>query len=180
MVNEIIIMALPTEAPDLASQTNVYFTGIGKINAALHLTQLLTKYPDVEKVWNFGTAGGITVSSGLHKCTSFIQRDIKCMPMGYAQGVTPYETEAVIKFKGDGLTCSSGDDFVTDPKAPLLGDIVDMEAYALAKVCKYFGVEFECWKYVSDGANKDSPDAWRENVHKGEMLYREVLERART
>ena len=33
------------------------------------------------------------------------------------------------------------------------------------------GLMFECWKYISDSANDDSPDAWRENVSKGEEEF---------
>jgi len=168
---EIIIMALESEAPNMSALDNAFFTGIGKVNATMLLTELLVNYPGVTKVWNFGTAGGITVDSGVHRCTKFVQRDMRCEPMGYETGQTPWEEDVVIEMDDQGLICSTGDNFVTNPKDPLLGDIVDMEAYALAKVCQRMGVEFECWKYISDSANDDSPDAWRENVSKGEQEF---------
>jgi adenosylhomocysteine nucleosidase len=46
-----------------------------------------------------------------------------------------------------------------------------MEAYAIAKVCRRMGVEFECWKYISDMANEDGGDDWSANVAKGEPFY---------
>ncbi len=46
-------------------------------------------------------------------------------------------------------------------------DIVDMEAYALAKVCKIHNIEFKCYKYISDYANDDSSNDWIENCNKG-------------
>jgi len=168
---EIIIMALESEAPTMVEWDNIFFTGIGKVNATMLLTELLVNYPNISKVWNFGTAGGITVEKGIHKCTTFLQRDMLCEPMGYKTGQTPWEDEIEIVMGDDGLTCSSGDNFVTNPRDPMLGDIVDMEAYALAKVCKRMNVEFECWKFITDCADDDSPETWHKNVTKGEEHF---------
>ena len=51
-------------------------------------------------------------------------------------------------------------------------EIVDMEAYALAKVCQDHGVEFRCFKFISDGGD---PDEWKENVSKGSVLFANKL-----
>lgn len=170
---EIILIALEAEAPEMAQWDNVFFTGVGKVNATMLAADLLVNYPNVRKVWNFGTAGGITIEKGgLYQCTKFIQRDMLCTIKGVELGQTPFDDEpAVLDFGGEGYTCSTGDNFVTDPTAPLLGDLVDMEAYAIAKVCQRMGVEFECWKYISDMANEDGGDDWAANVAKGEPFY---------
>lgn len=170
---EIILIALEQEAPEMESWDNVFFTGVGKVNATMLATNLLDRFPHVTKVWNFGTAGGITTDQGgLHKCTKFIQRDMLCTVKGVVPGETPFDgAPAVIDFGDSGLTCSTGDNFVTDPTAPLLGDLVDMEAYAIAKVCLRMGVEFECWKYISDKANEDGGDDWAKNVANGEPHF---------
>lgn len=172
--SEIIIMALESEAPTMQKWDNVFFTGVGKVNAAMLTMDLLINYPRVQRVWNFGTAGGITVHKGIHLCTQFIQRDMHCEPMGYETGQTPFEEESVIQLGLGGLTCSSGDNFVTNPNDPMLGDVVDMEAYSIAKVCSRLGVQFECWKYISDTADSDSPAAWHQNVSKGEERFIEI------
>ena len=39
-----------------------------------------------------------------------------------------------------------------------------MEAYALAKACRIEGAGFACAKYVSDGADENAAEHWRENV----------------
>jgi adenosylhomocysteine nucleosidase len=44
--------------------------------------------------------------------------------------------------------------------------IVDMEAYALAKVCWKEQAQFGCAKYVTDGADHAAADDWQRNVHK--------------
>jgi adenosylhomocysteine nucleosidase len=50
-------------------------------------------------------------------------------------------------------------------------DVVDMEAYAIAKVCKKHNIEFLCYKFVSDGANEDSLNDWRTTVSQGQEYY---------
>ena len=50
-------------------------------------------------------------------------------------------------------------------------DLVDMESYAIAKVCKIKNVFFECYKYVSDYTNEQSGNDWDENVQKGAKLF---------
>ena len=46
--------------------------------------------------------------------------------------------------------------------------IFDMEAYALAKVCKIYGYDFKAYKFISDDGN---PDDWEENHHLGAELF---------
>ena len=46
-----------------------------------------------------------------------------------------------------GYSCGSGDSFV-NKQIEMEVDLVDMEAYALAKVCKLEGIKFRCFKYI--------------------------------
>lgn len=169
---EIVLIALEQEAPNMKEWDNVFFTGVGKVNATMLATEILVNFPHVKKVWNFGTAGGITVDAGFYRCTNFIQRDMLCTVKDCVPGQTPFEDLPMNIVTGHGgKTCSTGDNFVTDPTAPLLGDLVDMEAYAIAKVCQRMGVEFECWKFISDQANEDGGNDWASNVAKGEPYF---------
>ena len=43
-------------------------------------------------------------------------------------------------------------------------DVVDMEAYAIAKVCKLENIEFKCFKYISDNADDNANIDWNENL----------------
>ena len=172
MMNDIIIIALKDEAPNLAKYKNVIFCGVGKINAAIATTEAI-QFFNPKRIINFGTAGGITVGSGLHKCGQFIQRDMLCMPLGFAVGQTPFEDEVIIK-TGDGLLCSSGDNFVTEKVTQ--GDVVDMEAFAIAKVCKLTRVNFSCYKYVTDSADENASHDWQKLVAKGEEEYIKIIE----
>ena len=175
-MRDIIILALPEEAPALVNKPNVFFTGIGKINAAATVSRLIERYHP-ERVINFGTAGGITVSTGLWAVTRFVQRDMQCFKLGCEPGETPFErTPLVLDLGGDGLTCSTGDNFITDPMLEIPADLVDMEAYALAKVCWKQGVSFGCWKFVSDQANEHAYRDWAEMMAAGQDHYLQKMQ----
>ena len=152
----------------------VYYSGVGKVNAAYKTLQAIQKYSP-ELIINFGTAGSLNSQlSGLIEVSSFYQRDMDASPLGFEIGQTPFEDEKEISFGRQGVTCGTGDVFVTSaPK--LTTDIVDMEAFAIAKVCKLKDVDFRCFKYISDNANTEAKDDWVENVSLGSSLFIEKL-----
>ncbi len=115
---------------------------------------------------NLGTAGSSVFATGtLVECTRFVQRDMDASPLGFAVGETPYdEHPAVLAHDArfahlPAASCGSGDSFCLGYDAAQF-QVVDMEAYALAKVCRMQGLDFGCVKFISDGA-KDA-DAARE------------------
>jgi adenosylhomocysteine nucleosidase len=167
-MNDLILIAIREEAPELSHMMNVFYTGAGKVNAAITAAELIVKYQP-KRIINFGTAGGITVGTGLHECSQFVQRDMNCEALGCEPGQTPFETDVAIGTPG--LTCSTGDNFVMDPQLLIPADLVDMEAYAIAKACKKHHVEFLCFKYVSDQANATADTDWRESVAHGQLHY---------
>lgn len=175
MADTWVIMALADEAPSLVGHPQVVLSGLGKINAATTVTEvILTHRPRV--IVNIGTAGGITVGPGLHQPKKFLQRDMRCEALGYQRGCTPFESAAGLIDFGEGLVCSTGDDFVTD-NSDLVGlcDLVDMEAYAMAKVCRRLSVDFVCYKWVSDQADSNSANQWQQQVTAGEQAFLECL-----
>jgi len=167
-MNDIVLIAIREEAPDLGHMMNVFYTGAGKVNAAITAGELIAKYRP-KRVINFGTAGGITVGTGLHECTRFVQRDMSCEGLGCEPGQTPFETSVHIGTPG--VTCSTGDNFVMNPQLHIPADLVDMEAYAIAKACEKHRVEFLCFKYVSDQANATANQDWRDSVAQGQLHY---------
>jgi len=174
-MHNIIIMALPEEAPDFAQQKNVFFTGIGKVNAASKTAELIERYKPTHII-NFGTAGGITVGPGLHQVTKFVQRDMQCFKLGAKPGETPFETTPVILDLGNkGLTCSTGDNFVTNSNLEIPADVVDMEAYAIAKICWKHKILFSCYKFVSDQADENAYRDWYEMMSAGQSYYKTKL-----
>src|SRR5690606_28381989 len=118
------------------------------------LTRHLARQPEDERPWvvNFGTAGSHSFPTGtVVACTSFVQRDMDVTALGFPVGTTPFdEAPAVIEFPvtvphlPHGV-CSSGDSFETRGPA-IQCDVLDMEAYALAKVCWLEKATFTCVK----------------------------------
>ena len=171
-MSDIILVAFELEAPKMSHWDNVFFTGVGKVNAAMTAAKLIERHkPNV--VWNFGTAGGITVDSGIHKSHSSCNATWCAVVSDVPQDQTPFE-QGIILGEGDGLTCSTGDNFVSDPNLEIPADLVEMEAYAIAKVCQDAGVEFRCYKYVSDQADGDASEEWSKTVANGEPHFIEV------
>jgi adenosylhomocysteine nucleosidase len=167
MMKDIIIMALEHEAPKMAKWENVFFTGVGKVNAALTAGKLIERYQP-RTVWNFGTAGGIKLEFGLHEMKNFVERDKGKCPESINL-VLPTDPQ-VISF-GIGYTCSTGDNFVTDPDLEIPAHVVDMEAYAIGKACLNQHVDFKCFKYVSDQADEGADTDWLDNIADGEEHY---------
>jgi adenosylhomocysteine nucleosidase len=174
----LVVMALDQEGGEAFRKAGipVLFTGVGKINAAQALTWKLAEYAHAERplplVLNLGTAGAARLEvGGLVECNRFYQRDMDVAPLGFAPGVTPFDdSPAILEFPvvfgalPSGL-CGTGDSFSTDHCGTYC-DVVDMEAYALAKVCWLRGASFVSVKYVSDNANSDAAQSWQHQLEK--------------
>jgi adenosylhomocysteine nucleosidase len=177
MPRTIVVMALRVESSGVfeAAGVPVLYSGVGKVNAAIALTRELSRYEhhrrEMPLVVNFGSAGSRCHASGtLVACHEFVQRDMDVRALGFALGVTPYD-EAPSRLSFDPLfplpaaICGSGDSFAT-ADSDVDCAVVDMEAYALAKVCWYENARFACVKYVTDGADTSAANDWQRNVHK--------------
>ena len=171
-MNRIFVVALKEETPNLDF---FYYTGVGKINATYNLTKIINKYKPTEII-NFGSAGTLNRKlNGLIECTKFYQRDMDVTALMSLQiGQTPYDNINEIINSENGYSCGSGDNFVTG-KVPLNIDVVDMEAYALAKVCKLENINFRCFKFISDNADENASKDWVKNNEKGAELFKHKL-----
>jgi adenosylhomocysteine nucleosidase len=181
----LVVAALRSELAGVfeAANVRVLYCGVGKVNAAITLARDLTRYAlqgeSMPLVLNFGSAGSRRFDTGtLVACHEFVQRDMNVSALGFAAGVTPYDDappclsfEPLFKQLPPAV-CGSGDSFATGSTdldcavADRHCDVVDMEAYALAKVCWQERAVFACAKYVSDGADHAAADDWQSNVHK--------------
>jgi adenosylhomocysteine nucleosidase len=172
----LVVMALEIEAQGLFARAGVpvLYSGLGKVNAAMSLMRRLMAYRAADRalprVVNFGTAGSRRFASGtLVACRQFVQRDMDVTALGFALGSTPFEElPAQLQFAPlfEGLPtglCGSGDSFETGV-ARLHCEVIDMEAYALAKVCVLEGASFACAKYITDGADHRAAADWHDNL----------------
>lgn len=169
--NPLFVFAMKAEAGSDFNDVQCVFTGIGKINAAYHLMKGIVLYkPDI--VINLGTAGSSVFNKGeVVSCNQFIQRDMLVEALGFEKFETPFSNEAPLLEYGIQLEnyptgiCGSGDSFEMEHKNPEY-NVIDMEAYALAKVCEREKLPFLCLKYISDGANDDAVSDWNAEVKK--------------
>ena len=176
----LIVSALKQETQNQLDGYDVLYTGVGKVNATYNLTKVLLEdnhWYKYDLVINYGT-GASKVYNGIVDCTKFIQRDMDATPLGFKIGETPFEeSPSMIDFShiknpiGKNLCCYTGDSFATDISQ--YDDVVDMEAYALAKTCRNLGKDFVSYKYITDDGN---PEDW-ENFHaEGVGEFKKVLE----
>ena len=178
--NAVIVTALELELPTFHGGP-VLFTGVGKVCAATALARYLAEHPSVKYVINYGTAGGIKgVSKGhIYPVNRFVESDFRSCSVNLPHSdIIEFDTWLEGE---DHLCCSTQDHFVTDPTE--LNDVpfgdqvnlVDMESYALAYVCEQFGVQFMCYKYISDDADETAAAEWVENVDGGEEQFIKLL-----
>jgi adenosylhomocysteine nucleosidase len=186
----LIVMALPIESQGIfeGAGVPVLYTGLGKVNAAMALMRRLSACraagEPLPRVVNFGSAGSRHFQTGqLVACRRFLQRDMDVTALGFALGHTPFEElPAQLEFPPvfthlpEGL-CGSGDSFETGA-AGLHCEVIDMEAYALAKVCYVEGARFACAKYITDGADHGAARDWEGNLKQAAnafwQLYQEL------
>ncbi len=171
----LLIIALKEELPrNLLPEFNIEYCGVGKINATYKALEIISKY-EPKLIINFGTAGSLRKNLfGLHEVSHFFQRDMDATALGFKIGVTPFEERSVIDFGRTGLSCSSGDNFVSSPPE-LKTDLVDMEAYAIAKVCLLKNIQFVCFKYVSDNADESASKNWKANARLGATAFKDMF-----
>jgi len=133
-------------------------TGMGKVNAAMKTMRAICEYhPDM--VINFGSAGTLNHNVGdIIVCNKFIDRDLRKVTLDGV--VSEIEFEKFEKFSNSTWgVCNTGDSFITSG-AEIEGDVIDMESYAIADVCREMGVPFFAVKYVTDVVGQNSSEEW--------------------
>jgi adenosylhomocysteine nucleosidase len=182
----LIVCALEIETQGQLEGYDVLYTGVGKVNATYKLTQKFGKHGSFvpyDLIINYGTAGSRKIKKKtLVDCTKFIQRDMDVTGLGFMRGETPFEDKPPITIEstsefnpiGRKATCGSGDNFVED-RSQYYGEVVDMEAYALAKVCHYYNVPFISFKYITDGADEQAHEDWEANLADGIIEFKEKV-----
>lgn len=148
-------------------------SGIGKVNAAISASELISRYhPDA--VINSGVAGGVgdrlkpldVVAA--QKC---VYHDVWCMePNAYGQvqgcplyyEAEPGLLELAVSLGAIPVTLCTGDIFVEKENVPaILGhfpdcEVVDMESAAIAQVCYIKKTPFLSLRVISDSADSEN------------------------
>lgn len=170
-----LIMALPSESQGYFENhgITVHYSGIGKVNAAFKAYDVIQR-TGCKTLINFGTAGSSSFPRhALVEIGQFVQRDMDVSPLGFPVGTTPMDDEHPAEIDLERYfhelpyaVCGTGDSFETGlPKVQC--QVVDMEGYALAKVCKKLGVRLISVKYITDGADDSAHLDWQDNLKVG-------------
>lgn len=146
-------------------------TGIGKARSAMKLTEAIcAERPDF--VLNMGTAGTLDHAVGdIFVCRSFVDRDYQAVKLPGVEFEIDFArvlakeniAEDWVSSNGSTGVCNTGDSFVTQAEH-IDGDVVEMEAFAQAIVCKEFGIPFIAVKYITDIIGENSLKHWEDKL----------------
>ena len=200
--NILITVALKIEFQgEIPDNCDLIYTGVGKVNAAYNLTRKLESMNTLPSyIVNYGTAGSKNLKIGeIVDCTRFIQHDMYLKEFGLNPGQTAFEYDqyeqneppVILNFKSENKNplkkhyiCASGDKFITKFDNNFLDiektynikiSVIDMEAYALAKVSYLYKIPFISFKYITDNLNSTGVSDWEQHVRQGANQFRELL-----
>ena len=182
MAKIILVSATPLERGDVNSIGDypIFNVGIGKINSAYNMMNLIHEHQP-ELVINFGSCGNLKdhkVGEVMEVGTVYNNIDVR----PFAEyGCTPESSECEIKLSESKIDCFTTDQIYDNTRSDYAEkylemikkcDIVDMECYSLAYVCKQFGIKFNSYKWVSDDGNIDT---WEDNAAIGFENFKKLL-----
>ena len=180
MTDVVILAALPEEfVLAIDSRYKTVYTGVGKINAARVTTQAILELQP-QLIVNIGTAGSVSKDlSGVVSIRHVVEHDMNAFPL-CKRGETPFDKVSP-KLSSDigELTCATGDSFISvvDPWFIQEGvAVVDMELFAIAKVCTAFGINWRACKLISDHLNENSSSDWSNSLSKSSIELNKVLD----
>ena len=157
----LLVYAIPEEKIEIniPNAEVIYVeTGMGKVNASMRLMRAICEYhPDM--VINAGSAGTLNHKVGdIIVCNRFIDRDLRKVTIDGV--ISEIEFEKFANFSNSIWgTCNTGDSFITEGN-DIEGNVIDMEAYAEADVCREMGIPFVSVKYVTDIVGQNSSQEW--------------------
>ena len=172
-----VMAASPEYGPCLQALFDPFMCGVGPIEAAVSLTRLLAELgPERQPnlVVSLGSAGSARlVQTAVYQASSVAWRDMDASAFGFAKGVTPFlglPATVPLDLRIPGLSVASlstGANVVSGAGyAGLAEDMVDMETFAILRVCQTFGLPLIALRGISDGA-KDVQGLhdWQEYLH---------------
>ncbi len=173
------VMAVDAEyGPHLKKRFTPLFTGVGPVEAAISLTFALAglkagdRTPDL--IVSLGSAGSRTlVQTEVYQASCVSYRDMDASLLGFEKGTTPYldlpaelelshQIPAIPKARlSSGAKVISGSDYDN-----IKAEMVDMETFALKRVCQRFDLPLIALRGISDGDEELSGHHdWSQYLH---------------
>jgi len=160
----LFVMAADAEyGPHLRARIAPLMTGIGPVESAICLTRILGKLeqhhglPDL--IVTLGSAGSrLLPQTEVFQVTTVSYRDMDASPLGFEKGRTPFldlpaKVEMPLTVPGlPEATLSTGGNIVSGAAYDTIdADMVDMETFALLRVCHLFERPLIGLRGISDG-----------------------------
>lgn len=158
------VMATELEyGPELRSRITPLVTGVGPVEAALTLSEHLTRLAIEDRlpllVVSLGSAGSAQLEQcGLYQASEVSWRDMDATAIGFERGVVPFLDQPATIPLGPFVpgipmaTLSTGADVVSGRAYDSIAEhMVDMETYAVLRACQRFGLPLIALRGVSDG-----------------------------
>ena len=173
------VMAVDAEyGAHLKERFTPLFVGVGPVEAAIALTRALSELHHRQELPDFvvslGSAGArVLEQTRVYQASSVSYRDMDASLLGFEKGTTPYldlpaELELSPQLPGmararlsTGAKVISGADYDN-----VDAEMVDMETFALKRVCQTFDIPLIALRGISDG-NEDleGHHTWTQYLH---------------
>lgn len=180
-------LAVLRERADPRFRTQIFQTGVGKVNTAIRTARTLSGWPGHRAIF-VGTAGAINPKlrvGDLVISDHTLQHDVDATPLGFAHGEVPFAERSqwsanrrlleISVHAGNALNIPvnvgpilTGDQFIADPNhAAVLyerfgGFCADWESAAFAQACDDFNVPWVVLRIISDTSDHNSPISFQE------------------
>ncbi len=176
-----VLFAMAADAeygPHLRARFTPLMTGVGPVEAAMVLSVTLARLqhagslPDL--VVSLGSAGSrVLEQTTVYQASHVSYRDMDASALGFAKGATPFLDQPPVlemPYSIPGVqsaSLSTGANIVSGAAYDAIdADMVDMETYAVMRVCQTFGVGLIGLRGISDGvAELHHVDDWTAYLH---------------
>ncbi|OLP45210.1 5'-methylthioadenosine/S-adenosylhomocysteine nucleosidase [Rhizobium oryziradicis] len=175
----LFVMAVEAEyGPFLRSRIVPLMTGVGPVEASIVATKALMALeaagtlPDL--IVSLGSAGSAKLEqTQVYQASSVAYRDMDASPLGFEKGKTPFldlppVVELPLRIPGIATaSLSTGGDIVSGAAYDGIdADMVDMETFAVMRVCHMFNRPLIGLRGISDGkAELTHVNDWTEYLH---------------
>ncbi|WP_084634166.1 5'-methylthioadenosine/S-adenosylhomocysteine nucleosidase [Maritalea myrionectae] len=144
----------------LKARVDPYIVGVGPVEAAMNTARVMQqceKAPDYALL--LGSSGSASLQQGeIYQAKSVSYRDMDASAIGFEKGLTPFvdlpaalELAPQFDFIPKATLSTGGKVIVGDEFEQLSAEMVDMETFAVKRVCQSFDVPLIALRGISDG-----------------------------
>ena len=185
------VMAVDSEyGPALRARITPLMTGVGPVEAAMVVSLALAERAAhgqlPQLVVSLGSAGSARLEqTAVYQADSVGYRDMDASAVGFEPGVTPFLGLPATLPLGPFIpevpraSLSTGANMVSGAAyRQIAADMVDMETYAVKRVCQHFGIPLIALRGISDGdAELQHIGDWTQYLHVIDEKLADIVDR---